>query len=70
MLAHLGENCADVQVDLTRVRYFQRLVHCHSVSGVEASVLEIKSLFKITQGVSQFIGLAKQTSVVVISYCS
>ena len=46
VLAHLGENSANVKMDITRVRDLQAIVDCRP-TVVKVIILDLESLLKI-----------------------
>ena len=46
MLAHLGENSANVKMDIARVRDLQAIVDCR-LTVVKVIILNLESLLKI-----------------------
>ena len=67
MFLQLGEDCANVEVDLTWVRHLQRFGDRLVFSAVDASVLKFKTHLEVRQSVSELVGLPEETCVIIIS---
>ena len=61
MLAHLGKDCADVQMDVTWIR---------NITEVQVVVLNLKGLFKIAQCTPKLLSSSKNTCKIVVRHSS
>lgn len=65
MLAHLGENGADVQVDVARVRNLQALIDSR-LTEVQIVVLDLEGLLQIRERTTQFLGATEDACEVIV----
>lgn len=65
MLAHLGKNSADVQVNVAWVRDLKALVYC-LFAKVQIVVLDFKGLLKIGKCAAKLFGAAEHAGKVIV----
>ena len=69
MLAHLGENSANVKMDIAGVRDLQAIVDCR-LTVVKVIILDLESLLKIRESTSQLLCSPEDACKVIVCYCS
>jgi len=58
MFVHLRKNSANIEVDLTGVRYLEAFIY-FQLCAVNARVFQIESLLQILQGVPELVGFTE-----------
>ena len=67
MLAHLGENGADVKMDITWIRDLQTVIDCR-LAVVQVIILDLEGLLKIRESASQLLSPPEDAGKVIVCY--
>jgi len=67
VLAHLGEDGADVEMDVTRVRDLQTVVNS-LLAEVQVIVLDLKGLLEVGKGAAKFLCASEYARKVIVRY--
>jgi hypothetical protein len=68
VFAHLGKDCANVEVDVAGVGHLEAVFH-GLLTEVQVVVLNFKRLFQERKGGAELLGSAKDTREVVVGDC-
>ena len=65
VLAHLRQDCTNVQVNVAWVRNLEALVHC-LLTEVQVVILDLERLLEVGERTSQFLGATEDASEVIV----
>jgi len=69
MLAHLGQDGANVQMNVSWVQHLQAIIYA-LVRIVQIVILDLKSLLQIRKGRSQLLCSSENASKIIVGHCS
>ena len=66
MLAHLTQDCTDIQVDVARIRHLKALFYCVAAE-VQVVIFDLQGLFEVGQSRPELLSATENARKVVVS---